>query len=400
MRNGTLPIAALLLACALVAPGCVRWGPRREKVRVGVFVSLTGSTADYGLSTINGIRMATEEVNSAGGIDGRQIELLVEDTKSDDYETSVAVRRLVHERGVRALLGEVVSSRSIVGASVAQSAGVPMLTPSSTSPAVTGRGDFIFRSCYTDPFQASALARFAADGLHARRAALLVDSAQEYSTELARLIRGEFESRGGRVVAEQTYAEGDEDFTQQLMTAGAARPDVLFVPGYYREAGLIAKRARELGLDAPLVGGDGWDSQGLYQIGGEDLRGSFFSNHFSVNDPDPAVRTFVEDYIGLHGYPPDAFAATAYDAARIMFAAVRNAGSLDRRRIRDALADTINYKGVTGTITFDRDRNAVKPIVIIRIEQGGLYAVQERIQPQPRSVPTTTPAATPSRPTP
>ena len=256
-----------------------------------------------------------------------------------------------------------------------------MLSPSSTNPAVTERGDYIFRSCYTDPFQASALARFARQDLHARRAALLIDRTHEYSQELARLIRASFERAGGEIVSEQIYAEGDEDFTQQLMTAGAARPDVIFVPGYYREAGMIAKRARELGINVPLVGGDGWDSQGLYQIGGEDLRGTFFSNHFSVNDPDPAVRSFVEDYIGMHGYPPDAFAATAYDAARIMFTAVRNAGSLDRRLIRDALADTTNYKGVTGTITIGRDRNAVKPIVIIRIEQGGLYAVQERIMP-------------------
>lgn len=386
LKNGARRAAAALVCALLVistalASGCLRLAGKRERVKIGVFVSLTGSTSNYGISSVNGLTMAVEEVNSAGGIEGRQIELIVEDTRSDDYETNVVVRRLVHEYRVRALLGEVVSSRSMAAAPIAQTASVPMLTPSSTNPEVTLRGNYVFRSCYTDPFQAAALARFAAEGLRAKRAALLVDRSQEYSSELARLIRAEFERRGGRIVAEEAYAEGDEDFTHQLMTAGAANPDVLFVPGYYREAGLIAKRAKELGIDAPLVGGDGWDSQGLYQIGGEALRGSFFSNHFSVNDTDPAVRVFVEDYIGMYGSPPDAFAATAYDAARLLIDAVRRAGSLDRKAIRDALAETTNYKGVTGMITIGPDRNAIKPIVIIRIEQGGHYAVQERIMP-------------------
>jgi len=380
--------AALLAA---VAPGCrPDWfrGTRAEdKVRVGVFVSLTGGTAGYGLSSMNGFRMAAEEINSRGGVGGRQVELLVEDTRSDALETARVVRRLVGERNVHALLGEVVSSRSLVAAPIAQAAGVAMLTPSSTNPEVTEHGEYVFRSCYTDPFQANALARFAADGLRARRAALLIDRSQAYSVELADLFREAFARRGGQVVSEQPYSEGEEDFTQQLMQAGSASPDVIFVPGYYREAGMIARRAKELGIDAPLVGGDGWDSPGLYHIGGEYLRGSFFSNHFSVDDRDPAVQTFVEDYIGLYGYPPDAFAATAYDATRILLHAVRDAGSLDRRRIRDALASTAGFKGVTGTITLGPDRNAIKPIVIIRIETGGLYAVQERMMPQPAATP-------------
>lgn len=375
-----LALAALLVAAA--CGGCLRPAPRRETVRIGVLIPLTGATADYGVSSLDGFRMAAEELNTSGGVLGRQIELVLEDTRSDAQETETAVRRLIEERHVHALLGEVVSSRSLVAARVAQAARVPLLTPSSTNPAVTEVGDFIFRSCYTDPFQAAALAHFALDGLRARRAALLVERAEPYSSRLGALLREAFERGGGQVVSEQGYATGDDDFTQQLMQAGASAPDVIFVPGYYREAGLIAKRARELGIEAPLVGGDGWGSPGLYQIGGESLRGSFFSNHFSVNDQDTAVRTFVEDYISLYGRQPDAFAATAYDAARIMFYAVRDAGTTDPAALRDALAATAHHRGVTGTISFDGHRDAVKPVVIIRIETGGLHAVQERLMPQ------------------
>src|SRR5918997_4801997 len=219
-------VFAALLAAA--APGCrPGWlkGTRAEdKVRVGVFVSLTGGTAGYGLSSMNGFRMAAAEVNSRGGVGGRQVELVVEDTRSDALETERVVRRLVGERKVHALLGEVVSSRSLVAAPIAQAAGVAMLTPSSTNPEVTERGEYVFRSCYTDPFQANALARFAADGLRARRAALLIDRSQAYSVELAELFRESFTGRGGQVVPEQGYAEGDEDFTQVLMQAGGPPP--------------------------------------------------------------------------------------------------------------------------------------------------------------------------------
>lgn len=374
-------LLALVLAGATLSTGCSL--EKREKIRIGAFVDFTGSTSNYGISSVNGYRLAVEEINSAGGVDGRQIELILEDTRADADVTARVVRRLIEEREAHALLGEVVSSRSIVAARIAQEASVPMLTPSSTNPEVTEAGDYVFRSCYTDPFQAAALAHFAYNALHARRAALLIDRTQRYSLTLARLIGDEFVRLGGRVVADEGYAEGEESFARQLTSLRDAGPDVIFVPGYYREAGLIAKQAEGLGIEAPLVGGDGWDSQGLYQIGGEALRGSFFSNHFSVNDTDPTVRRFVEDYIGMYGSPPDAFAATAYDAARILIHAIRDAGSLERKRIREALAATANYRGVTGLITIGPDRNAIKPIVIIRIEEGGRYAVQERLILQP-----------------
>ncbi|MGB8510293.1 MAG: ABC transporter substrate-binding protein [Pyrinomonadaceae bacterium] len=389
----------LLVAATLGFAGCRKpkakgesvVPPADDKIRIGAFMSLTGDTANYGISATNGIRLAVEQVNAAGGINGKRIELIVQDTRSDAVETETVVRRLLGQYRVRALLGEVISSRSSVAASVAQAARVPMLTPSATNPEVTTRGDYIFRSCYTDPFQGAALAQFAAADLHAMRAALLLDPGQSYSIELSKFIRNAFNARGGQIIIEERYTEGSGDFTVPLTAIRDAAPDVIFVPGYYQDAGLIARKARGLGITAPLIGGDGWDSKGLYETGGQDLVGSYFSSHYSADDPDPTVQAFVGDYRAIFGQPPDAFAATAYDAARIMIDAISRAPSLEGAALRDALAATKNFSGVTGSITFNEQRDAVKPIVVIRIENGGKYTVQSRITPDMLVLPQATP---------
>ncbi|HEX8719590.1 MAG TPA: ABC transporter substrate-binding protein, partial [Pyrinomonadaceae bacterium] len=355
----------------------------------------------YGISALNGIKMAVEEANAAGGARGQRVELIVQDTRSDVAETGVVVERLAREERVHALLGEVVSSRSLAAAYVAQRERVPMLTPSATSPDVTAVGEYVFRSCYTDTFQGAAVAHFATGNLGARRAALIVDRDQRDSVELARLIREDFARHGGEVVSEQEYAEGAEDFTAQLMEVGAASPDVVFVPGYYLEAGLIARQARQLGIEAPLVGGDGWDSPRLGEIGGQALAGDFYASHFSAEDPDPQVQRFVQDYRMLYGSAPDSFAATAYDAARIMLAAVERAPALERAAIRDALAATRDFPGVTGAVTFDAGRNAVKPVVVVRIGEGGRHTVESHVSAEelfPPAAPTPTPTPQKRRP--
>jgi branched-chain amino acid transport system substrate-binding protein len=367
-----------------------------DKVRIGAVMSLTGDTAQYGLSALNGARMAIEEANAAGGVAGRRVELIVQDTRSDSAETEVVVRRLAREYNVHALVGEIVSSRSLAAARAAQSEGLPMLTPSATSPEVTSPGDFIFRSCYTDAFQGAAVAHFAATTLGARRAAMLVQSDQRYSQELAAFIREAFVRHGGEVVAVQEYREGAADFSAQLVELSASRPDVVFVPGYYLEAGLLARQARALGLDAPFVGGDGWDSPRLYEIGGQALAGDFFSTHFSAEDPDPQVQRFVADYRRLFGSTPDSFAATAYDAARIVLGAIARAPTLERRAIRDALASTKDFPGVTGTVTFNAERNAVKSVVVVRIGENGKQSVESHVAPEDIA-PAPTPTPTPQR---
>ena len=369
--------------------------PADEKVRVGVIMSLTGDTAQYGLSALNGARMAVEEANAAGGVAGRRVELIPQDTRSDGVETEVVVHRLAREYNVHALVGEIVSSRSLAAARAAQAEGLPMLTPSATSPEVTAQGDFIFRSCYTDAFQGAAMARFAAVTLGARRAALLVAADQRYSQELAAFIRDAFAKHGGEIVAVQEYREGAADFSAQLLELSASRPDVVFVPGYYLEAGLLARQARALGLEAPFVGGDGWDSPRLYEIGGQALAGDFFSTHFSAEDTDPQVQRFVADYRRLFGSAPDSFAATTYDAARIMLGAIERAPSLDRRAIRDALAATRDFPGVTGSVTFNEERNAVKPVVVVRIGENGKQSVESHVAPGDVA-PAPAPAASPT----
>ena len=398
--------AALALAAALLAAGCARGGgaggggivvePTPDgRVRLGAFMSLTGDTAQYGISALNGYRMAVEEANATGGAGGRRVELVVQDTRSDGVETEVVVERLIREVKVHALLGEVVSSRSLAAARVAQREGVPMLTPSATSPEVTAVGPYVFRSCYTDVFQGAAIAHFAAGQLGARRAAFLVDRDQRYSVDLARFIREDFVRHGGEVVAEQEYAGGAADFSVQLAEVGAAGPDVVFIPGYYLEAGLLARQARSLGIEVPLVGGDGWDSPRLYEIGGQALAGGFYSSHFSAEDPDPQVQRFVADYRRLFVATPDSFAATAYDAARIMLAAVSRAPSLERNALRDALAATKDFPGVTGPVTFNDERNAVKPVVVVRIGDGGRLSVESHVSPE-EVAPTPTPAPSPT----
>jgi branched-chain amino acid transport system substrate-binding protein len=395
-------IASLLLALA-----CQTGGGGADKVRIGVFMSLTGSTANFGISSVNGIKMAADEVNGAGGINGKQIELLVQDDRSDASEAATIVTKFVTQDQVHAILGEVASSRSIAAAPIAQNAKIPMLTPSSTNPEVTKKGDFIFRSCFIDPVQGAAIAQFAARTLNAKRAAIMVDRKNDYSTGLEKVINEVFTRMGGQIVATQSYQEGDQDFNAQLTSLKGANPEVIFVPGYYNDVGLIAKQARDKGLTVPLIGGDGWDSAQLYAIGGSALDGSFFTNHYSPYDTDPKVQKFVNDYKARYNTIPDALAATAYDAAKIMFDAIKRSSSLDGTAIRDALAATKEFPGVTGNVTFNENRDAIKPIIMIEIKPGGTYSVRERVQVEGAAMPgavsaspTTSPASAASPATP
>lgn len=377
-------IASLLIAGLLNA--CQPQSGAGNKVRIGVFMSTTGTTANFGISSVNGIKMAADEINAAGGINGKQVELLVQDDRSDASEAATIVTKFVTQDQVNAVIGEVASSRSIAAAPIAQNAKIPMLTPSSTNPDVTKKGDFIFRSCFIDPYQGAAIAQFAAKTLGAKTAAIMVDRKNDYSTGLEKVITETFTKFGGKMVATQSYQEGDQDFNAQLTSLKGANPEVIFVPGYYNDVGLIAKQARDKGITVPLIGGDGWDSEQLYKIGGTALNGSYFTNHYSPYDTDPKVVKFVNDYKARYNSTPDALAATAYDAANIMFDAIKRSKSLSGPDIRDALQATNAFPGVTGTVTFNQNRDAVKPIVMIEIKDGGKYEVRERVNVESAAV--------------
>ena len=391
-------LSSITIVSLLTAFAC-NGGGAGDKVKIGVFMSMTGDTANFGISSTNGIKMAADEVNAAGGINGKQIELLVQDDRSDASEAATIVTKFVTQDGVHAILGEVASSRSIAAAPIAQNAKIPMLTPSSTNPEVTRKGDYIFRSCFIDPVQGAAIAQFAARTLNAKRAGIMVDRKNDYSTGLEKFISSTFTKLGGQIVVTQSYQAGDQDFNAQITSIKGANPDVIFVPGYYGDVALFAKQARDKGVTVPLVGGDGWDAAQLYAIGGKALNGSFFTNHYSPYDSDPKVQKFVNDYKARYNQIPDALAATAYDAALIMFDAIKRANSLDGKAIRDALAATKEFPGVTGKVTFNENRDAVKPIVMIEIKDGGLYAVRERVQVEGAAMPQLSanpPAASPA----
>ncbi|HEX9149751.1 MAG TPA: ABC transporter substrate-binding protein [Thermoanaerobaculia bacterium] len=357
-----------VLSAALLVPACRRGGG--DEILVGEYGSLTGTTATFGQSTNNAIQMAFEQINAAGGVLGKKVRVVVEDDQSKPEEAATAVTKLINQNHVVAMLGEVSSSRSLAAAPICQANGVPMISPSSTNPRVTQVGDYIFRVCFIDPFQAEVGARIAWEILHLKKVAILSDVRNDYSVGLQTFFRQTFKGFGGQIVAEQSYSEGDSDFRAQLTQIKSANPEGIYVPGYYTEVGTIARQARELGITVPLIGGDGWDSPRLWEIGGEALNGCHFSNHYSVDDPSPAVQKFVADYKAKYNQVPDALAALGYDAARILADAMTRAGTTKGDKVRDALSATKDFAGVTGTITINKERNAVKPAVVLKIENG------------------------------
>lgn len=363
-----LVVLGLVLGCGEQRGASDAGGP--APIKVGHFASLTGDTATFGQSTDHGIALAFEAINAAGGVLGRPLELISEDDRSVTEEARTAAQKLIQRDEVVALLGEVASSRSLAAAPEAQRAHVPMISPASTNPKVTEVGDYVFRTCFIDPFQGAVMARFAVDELKAKRVAILFDFKQDYSVGLADFFRQKFKELGGEIVSDERFTSGDIEFRAQLTTIRAAKPDAIFVPGYYTELGLIAKQARELGLDVPLLGGDGWDSEKTVEIGGAAVEGHYFSNHYAADSDSPKVQAFVKAYRAKYGAVPDAMAALGYDAAGILTDAIRRANGTEGPALRDAIAATKDYDGVTGRITIDGARNARKDAVVLKIENG------------------------------
>lgn len=343
-------------------------GNQGDQIVVGEYGSITGSEASFGQSTDQGIKLAMEAVNGAGGVNGKQIRIELEDDQSDATKAETAVKRLIDEKHVIAVLGEVASGSSLAGGRVCQDNHIPMISPSSTKTNVTEIGDDIFRVCFIDPFQAAVMARFAHDGLKVTNVAIFTNKTAPYSIGFSDDFEKAFTRMGGKIVAKQAYSKDDKDYRGALTAIKAANPQAILVPGYYSDAGAIAKQARDLGITVPLLGGDGWDSQTLFQTGGDAVNGCYFSDHVAVDDPNPTVQNFVKTYEAKYGKKPDALAALAYDAANLMFDAMKRAKSLSSADIRDAIAATKDFPGVTGKITIDSKRNASKPAVIIAIK--------------------------------
>lgn len=357
---------------ALLVPflsGCP--ATNENEIVIGHFGSMSGSEATFGQSTDNGIKLAIEEINAKGGIRGKKVRLITYDDKGDARETGTVVTRLVTSDKVTAVLGEVASKLSLAAAPICQDNGVPMISPSSTNPKVTKTGDMIFRVCFIDPFQGSVCAKFArSDELHSSKAAILTDQASPYSVGLQEEFEKAFVELGGKITTKQTYQAGDQDFSAQLTAIRGSEPDVIFIPGYYTDVGNIALQARKLGIQTPLLGGDGWDSSKLGEVAGKALNGCYYSNHYSPEDPDPRVQEYIKKYSAKYNGTPDGLAALGYDAARILFQAMERTEKLSGAEIAAELAKTKDFEGVTGKISIDKDRNAVKPAVMLEMKDG------------------------------
>lgn len=345
-------------------------GSGPAELSLGVVGSLTGANATFGNSTKNGVDLAVKQKNAAGGVLGKKVKAIHLDDQGRPDEAKTATQRLITQDKVQAVIGEVASSNSLAMAPVAQRAKIPMITPSSTNPAVTEIGDYIFRMCFIDPFQGFVMAKFARENLKLSKVAILRDVRNDYSVGLANVFTEEFKKMGGTIVGDESYAQGDVDYKATLTKIRGAQPEAIYVPGYYTEVGQIARQARELQIEVPLLGGDGWDSDKLFEGGGKAVDGSYFSNHYHVDDPSPAIQKFVADYRAEYNETPDALAALAYEAAQVTMEAFQTAGALDPVKARDVLAATKGFAGVTGKITLDAQRNAVKPAVVIQIKDG------------------------------
>jgi branched-chain amino acid transport system substrate-binding protein len=360
----------LLASLALPAATSLR-AADAGPIRIGHYASLTGKDAAFGVATRKGILLAVEELNAQGGVLGRRIEYLVEDIQSKQGESVTAVKKLISRDKVVAVLGANASSNSLEAAPICQNAKIPMMAISSTNPKVTEIGDYIFRICFIDPFQGAVLAQFAHTSLKAKRVALLTSTNSPYSIGLSAVLRERFKALGGEIVAEQKFTEGDKDFRAQLTAIRTARPDVIAATGFYSEAALICRQARSLGIEVPFIGGDGWEAPQLVELGGPAVEGSYYSTYFSAENSATEVQSFVQRYRARwSNETPEAVSALGYDALRLIAAAIQRNGTADSRKLRDAIAATRDFAGVTGRTTIDAKRNSEKAAVMLTIREG------------------------------
>jgi branched-chain amino acid transport system substrate-binding protein len=352
-----------------------------NEIVFGEYGSMTGSESTFGIATHKGIMMAVEEANKVGGIKGKQIRVISYDDQGKSEEAVTTVTKLITQDKVSLILGEVASSRSLAAGTVAQRYKIPMISPSSTNPKVTEIGDYIFRVCFIDPFQGSVMAKFAINNLKMKKAAVFRDIKSDYSVGLSDYFTQEFKKLGGEVVTDVSYSSGEVDFKSQLNSIKQKNPEILFVPGYYTEVGIIARQAREMGLKGAILGGDGWDSEKLTEIGGQAIQGGYFSNHYSHEDKNPVVQSFVTQYKAKYNEIPNGLAAMGYDAALVALDAVKRANELTPQGLRDALAATKNFQGVTGMITINDQRNAVKPAVVLQVAGNNNFKYVTTVNP-------------------
>mgnify|MGYP000289532758 FL=1 len=389
MKRVSKVLTALVLGTVLagLAAGCGGGEKKADTIKVGANLEMTGGSASYGISSKNAIELAFKEINEKGGINGKQLELVVADNKSEAAEATNAMQKLVSQDNVVAVIGPNLSSSVIAASAINNSAKVLDIAPMATNPYVTvdqasGKTkDFNYRTCFIDPFQGTVMAKFATAELGVGNAAILIDNSSDYAKGLAQFFKENFVKEGGAVTAEESYLQKDTDFKATLTKIKATNPDFLYVPGYYQEVGLIVKQARELGMNMPIAGGDGWDSAKMPEIAGTAaLNNTYFSSLYSPDDSSDINKNFVAAYEKAYGQKPDVFAALSYDSALLVAEAIKNAGSTEPAKISEAMAKVNGFSGVSGSVTFDDKHNPVKSAVILEYKDGA-QSLKTKINP-------------------
>lgn len=389
MKRVSKVLTALVLGTVLagLAAGCGGGAKKADTIKVGANLEMTGGSASYGISSKNAIELAFKEINEKGGINGKQLELVVADNKSEAAEATNAMQKLVSQDNVVAVIGPNLSSSVIAASAINNSAKVLDIAPMATNPYVTvdqasGKTkDFNYRTCFIDPFQGTVMAKFATAELGVGNAAVLIDNSSDYAKGLAQFFKENFVKEGGAVTAEESYLQKDTDFKATLTKIKATNPDFLYVPGYYQEVGLIVKQARELGMNMPIAGGDGWDSAKMPEIAGAAaLNNTYFSSLYSPEDSSDINKNFVAAYEKAYGQKPDVFAALSYDSALLVAEAIKNAGSTEPAKISEAMAKINGFSGVSGSVTFDDKHNPVKSAVILEYKDGA-QSLKTKINP-------------------
>jgi len=370
-RAFSLSVVSLALLAAVGTSGCEK---KSDDLVVGAFLSLSGSDATFGEDTKEGIELALEELNKAGGIKGKKVKVLFEDDKSLPQEASNKVRQLIDRDNVLAILGEVASSRTMAGGLIANTKKVPLVTPSSTAVEVTKDRDYVFRVCFTDDQQGDVAARFVWETLKKKKVGLFYAAQDNYSSGLANSFKDHFKKLGGEIVVDKGYQKNETNFTTYLSELKSKEPELIFVPVYYNEMVQIARQAKQAGIPGTtFIGGDGWDSHELIDGAGAELEGAYFTNHYAPDVPWPNSASFVAAYKAKYTYQgkpkePTSLAAQGYDAAKLLFDAMKRAPEPTREAIKVALAETKDFAGATGSLTIDKDHNANKPIVVVQIK--------------------------------
>ena len=353
---------------------------KESEIVIGAILPLTGSVSTYGQSAKNGAELFIEEINENGGIDGKKVVIKYEDDEGDSTKAINAYDKLVNQENVSMIVGPLTSGCANAVGPKATADKIPLITPTGTETNLTTTGgEYVFRTCYIDSVQGEVIAKYASEKLEAKKMAILYNVGSDYSKGIAETIKDKFEAAGGEVVEYSSYNDGDKDFSAQLTNVKKSNPDIIALPDYYNVVSLIADQARKIGIEASFIGGDGWDSPELVNLGGSALDGSVFVNHYSPDDTDEAVQNFVSKYNEKYGSTPDAFAALTYSTLQLYQAAIEKCGTVDGTEIKDALVN-IDIETISGSVKFDELRNPIKSLAVIKIENG-TPKLQEKLNP-------------------